>query len=248
MPEFITITPENLPDQHLCCAISDGKSMPGMETKRRWLADRLAEGHVFRKLDVRGKVFIEYAPLESAWTPVEGKGYLYIYCLWVSGKFKGQGHAGRLLQSCIDDAKAGKRAGVCAVASKKKRAFLSDGAFLKAHGFTVADTFGDGYELLALSLDGTLPKFATSVTKPKSKPGKAEWSIYYSDQCPFIPGVMKRLRTFCEESGISAEFIHVDSRKKAKSVPGPFTNWAICRQGKYITHQPMLPDQFKKML
>lgn len=39
---------------------------------------RPAEGYVFRKLDVKGCVFIEYAPLETAWTSVVGEDY-YLY-------------------------------------------------------------------------------------------------------------------------------------------------------------------------
>lgn len=46
---------------------------------------RLEEGHVFRKLDEKGAVFVEYAPLETAWVPVTGDNYLYLYCLWAAG-------------------------------------------------------------------------------------------------------------------------------------------------------------------
>ena len=67
-PGFIDLTAENIADQHLCCIIRSKKPHPGVEAKRRWLVDRLPEGHVFRKLDVKEKVFIEYAPLETAWS------------------------------------------------------------------------------------------------------------------------------------------------------------------------------------
>ncbi len=88
-PGFIDLTAENIADQHLCCIIRSKKPHPGVEAKRRWLVDRLPEGHVFRKLDVKEKVFIEYAPLETAWVPVEGDNYLYLYCLWVAGAWQG---------------------------------------------------------------------------------------------------------------------------------------------------------------
>lgn len=87
---YINLTPENLESEHLCCAnAGDRKHLHGVTQKKDWLRSRLPEGHVFRKLDARGKVFIEYAPLETAWVPVVGENYLYIYCLWVSGSFKG---------------------------------------------------------------------------------------------------------------------------------------------------------------
>ena len=81
--ELIDLTPENIGREHLRCIIRTKAAHPGVETKRRWLTQRLAEGHVFRKLDVKGCAFIEYAPLETAWVPVEGENYYYIYCLWV---------------------------------------------------------------------------------------------------------------------------------------------------------------------
>ena len=64
--EFINLTAENLADEHLCCIIRQKKPHPGVEAKRRWLAERLSEGHVFRKLNAKGCCFIEYAPLEKA--------------------------------------------------------------------------------------------------------------------------------------------------------------------------------------
>lgn len=63
--ELINLTPENLAQEHLCCIIRTKKPHPGVEAKRQWLAARLKEGHVFRKLNEKATVFIEYAPLET---------------------------------------------------------------------------------------------------------------------------------------------------------------------------------------
>lgn len=57
--EFITLSRENLSTEHLCCAIADKKHQAGVNDKRRWLAERIAEGHIFRKLDAKGKVLID---------------------------------------------------------------------------------------------------------------------------------------------------------------------------------------------
>ena len=50
---FITLTPENVMSEHLCCAIADKKHQTGVNDKRNWLAERIKEGHVFRKLDAQ---------------------------------------------------------------------------------------------------------------------------------------------------------------------------------------------------
>ena len=86
--DFINLTNENLTDEHLCCIIRSKKSHPGIDAKRQWLSERLSEGHIFRKLNAKATVFIEYAPLETAWVPIIGNNYYYLYCLWVLGSYR----------------------------------------------------------------------------------------------------------------------------------------------------------------
>ena len=137
--EYINITLDNIDQEHICCAISDKKHFEGVFNKKEWLKKRITEGHVFRKLNVQGKVFVEYAPLEKAWVPIEGTGFLYIYCLWVSGKFKGHGYGKQLLEYVINDAKKKGKQGVCVISSKKKKSYLADKKFFLKYGFEVVD-------------------------------------------------------------------------------------------------------------
>ena len=131
--EFINLTPENLDGEHLCCIIRSRKPHPGVEAKRRWLAGRLEEGHVFRKLDEKGAVFVEYAPLETAWVPVTGDNYLY--CLWAAGAYKGKGCGRALMEYCLADAGAKGKSGVCMLGAQKQKAWLSDQRFGKNTAF-----------------------------------------------------------------------------------------------------------------
>ena len=178
--EFVDLTAENLADEHLCCIIRTKKAHPGVEAKRRWLSDRLREGHVFRKLNAKGVVFIEYAPLETAWVPVIGDNYYYIYCLWVAGPYK-----------------------------------------------------GNGYELLALSFDGTTPQFAHNAKKQRIE--SQALTVYYDMQCPFIPGNLEMIRQHCEAHGVPADFIEVDTLRKAKELPCVFNNWGVFYKGRFET-------------
>ena len=182
--EFINLTTENLANEHLCCIIRSKKSHPGVEAKRQWLSERLSEGHVFRKLDAKATVFIEYAPLETAWVPINGDNYLYLYCLWVTGSYKGKGYGKALMEYCLADAKEKGKSGICMLGAKKQKSWLSNQAFAKNFGFEVVDTTDNGYELLALSLDGTTPRFAPNVKTPGIE--SKELTIYYDLQCPYI--------------------------------------------------------------
>ncbi|MGI6070919.1 MAG: GNAT family N-acetyltransferase [Blautia sp.] len=244
--QFINVTLDNLGQEHLCCAISDKKHQDGVGVKKQWLRDRLREGHVFRKLDAKGKVFIEYAPLETAWVPISGDNYLYIYCLWVAGSFKGNGYGKALLEYCIEDAKAQGKSGICALSSKKKKPYLSEKKFLQKYGFQTVDEAGDGYELLALSFDQTVPHFSESAKQMKIP--EKELTIYYGLQCPFIPNCISQVKDYCESQGIPCRLLPVDSLEKAKALPCIFNNWAVFYHGAFQNLILLNENQLKKLL
>lgn len=131
---FLNLTQDNLSTEHLCCSIRSKKPHPGVEAKRAWLAQRLKEGRVFRKQDSDKGAFIEYAPLETAWVPVEGDNYLYIYCLWVSSECKDKGLGRQLMEYCLADARAKGKSGVCMLGAEEQKVWLSDQSFAKNMG------------------------------------------------------------------------------------------------------------------
>ncbi len=231
--EFINITPENLDEEHLCCIIRSKKAHPGIDAKRQWLSQRLKEGHVFRKLDQKAVVFIEYAPLETAWVPILGQNYVYIYCLWVSGDCKGHGYGKALMEYCLADAREKGKSGVCMLGAKKQKHWLTDQAFARKFGFETVDATGDGYELLALSFDGTAPAFAPKA-KGQEIPSK-ELTVYYDMQCPYVYQTVELVKRCCEEKGVPVSLIRVDTLQKAKELPCVFNNWGVFYQGKFQT-------------
>lgn len=242
---YINLENDNINKEHLCCAISDKKHQYGVELKRSWLAKRLMEGHVFRKLDEKGKVFIEYAPLETAWVPINGENYFYIYCFWVSGSFKGKGHGRKLIEYCIDDAKSQGKSGICVISSKKKMPFLTDKKYMDKFGFKVVDSIGD-YELLALSFDCNKPAFTNNAHKQEID--MQELTIYYGKQCPYIPNCMEQVEKFCQDNNIPLNLIEIDTLEKAKSVPCVFNNYAVFYGGKFKTLHLLNEGHLKKMI
>lgn len=231
--EFINVTEENLGEEHLCCIIRSKKPHPGVEAKRQWLLKRLQEGHVFRKLNEKAVVFIEYAPLETAWVPVIGDNYYYVYCLWVSGSCKGKGYGKSLMEYCLADAREKGKSGVCMLGAQKQKSWLSDQSFARRFGFEVADATDDGYELLALSFDGTMPKFAPNAKKQRIE--SQELTIYYDMQCPYICQNVDRVKRYCEEKNVPVTFVQVDTLEKAKALPCVFNNWGVFYKGKFET-------------
>lgn len=246
MNEYINITLDNIDDEHLCCAIGDKKHKQGVDNKKEWIKNRLKDGHVFRKLNARGKIFIEYEPIETAWVPITGNNYEYIYCLWVAGSFKGNGIAKELLEYCISDSKEKGMSGICTLTSKKKKPFLGEKNFFLHYGFKVIDEIGD-YELLGLQFnDDDAPKFNENARKMEIE--SQDFTIYYSPECPYVEHEIEELTEYANNKNIPLNIIKVDTLEKAKEVPCVFNNWANFYKGKFISNTILNANSFEKLM
>ena len=246
MNEYINLSLDNIDEEHICCAIGDPKHQEGVDKKKEWIKDKLKDGHVFRKLNARGKIFIEYEPIETAWVPISGKNYMYIYCLWVAGSFKGKGIGKELLEYAIEDARSKKMSGVCTLVSQKKKPFIGDKKFFEHFGFKVVDCIND-YELMVLQFDDKdFPKFNDNARKMEID--NKGFTIYYSNECPYVEYEVKELSEYAKKNNIKLNFIRVDSLEKAKDVPCVFNNWANFYNGKFISNTILNANSFEKLL
>lgn len=246
MNNYINLDMDNIEEEHICCAIGDPKHQDGVDKKKEWMKERLANGHVFRKLDARGKIFIEYEPIETAWVPISGENYEYIYCLWVAGRFKGNGIARELLEYAISDAKEKNMSGICTLVAKKKKPFLGEKKFFLHFGFEVVDTIQD-YELLALKFDDNdTPKFNENARLMKID--DEDFTIYYTNQCPYVEYEIRELTDYAESNNIKLNFIKIDSLEKAKNAPCIINNWANFYRGEYVSNRIINAKAFEKLL
>lgn len=245
--EFKQITLENIDSEHICCCISDKKGENCVASKKAWMKERIKEGLVFYKLDVRGKVFVEYLPAERAWAPVEAEGYMYIDCFWVSGKYKGQGISNMLLEKCIADSKAKGKKGLVCLSSKKKMPFLSDPSYLKYKGFQTADTAAPFFELLYLPFekDAEVPKF-----RETAKHGHTEemgFVLYYSNQCPHTEKYAPVLMSVLEQEGLPCSVHKIETTEEAQNAPTPCTSYSLFYNGNFITNEILSEKKAQKI-
>ena len=246
MNEYINLNKDNIDNEHICCAIGDPKHQNGVDKKKEWIKSKLKDGHMFRKLNARGKTFIEYEPIETAWVPIVGKNYEYIYCLWVAGSFKGKGIGKELLEYAIDDAKKKKMSGICTLVSKKKKPFIGDKKFFEHFSFQVVDTIDD-YELMALSFDNQeVPRFSESARKMQID--SKDFTIYYTNECPYVEYEIIELKEYAKDNNIPINFVKIDSVEKAKNAPCIINNWANFYQGKFISNTILNANALKKLL
>lgn len=237
MEPFIEITKKNIDKEHICCAISDKKCIDSYKAKKDWLTKEFANGYMFRRIDARAKVFIEYGPTEKAWTPITASNYLNINCFWVSGRYKKKGYGKSLLQSVMDDAKVQKKDGLVTVVGTKKFHFMSDTKWLLKQGFIECDRAPSGFSLLVKKYNEKAenPKFNSSVLNAEC-PEKNGIVVYYSNRCPFAEfHVRKSLVETAKNRNLPLKIIKLKTMEEAQKAPSPATIFSLFLNGKFIT-------------
>ena len=206
--KYIILTEENMAKEHICCAFSDKKCAAGYELKKEWLTKEFANGYVFRRLDARAKVFIEYVPAEYAW-----------------------------LQFVIEDAKKQQKDGLVTVVGTKKNHFMNDTKWLLQHGFKEIEKLPNGFSLLVMNFheNSAVPYFNDCV-KSGACPDQQGMVAYYSNRCPYTDYYVDgMLRVLAQEKNIPLKVIKLETREQAQNSPTPATIFSLFCNGKFVT-------------
>jgi GNAT superfamily N-acetyltransferase len=236
---YINLTERNIDTEHICCAFSDKKCASSYEMKKQWLKNEFSNGYIFRRLDERAKVFIEYGPAENAWVPITAPNYLMIGCFWVSGKYKKQGHGKALLNSAIEDARKQGKKGIVTVFGTKKYHFMSDTKWLLKQGFEIRESIPEGFSLISMNIGKSKaenqPCFNESV-KCGECPEKNGLVAYYSNRCPYAEyHVTESLVETANKRNIPLKAIKLDTKEKAQSALTPATIFSLFLNGEFKT-------------
>lgn len=237
MEQFIDLNTKNITASHICCAISDKKCADSYEAKKEWLTKGFHNGYVFRRIDERAKVFIEYGPAETAWVPIKASNYLNINCFWVSGKYKKNGYGKALLKTALDDAKSQKKDGLVTVVGTKKYHFMSDTKWLLKQGFEEVERISSGFSLLVKKINpkADLPKFNETVKLGECSEKKGI-VVYYSNRCPFAEFHSKEsLTETAKNRNLPLKVIKLKTMQEAQNAPSPATIFSLFLNGKFIT-------------
>lgn len=234
---YVTLTKASIDTDHICCAFSDKKCSDSYAQKKYWLANEFDNGYVFRRLDERAKVFIEYGPAEKAWVPVTAPNYLMIGCFWVSGKYKKQGHGKALLNEVIEAAQEHGKEGLVTVVGTKKFHFMSDTNWLLRQGFEICENISSGFSLISMNFDKTSnqPYFNDSVKSGECSVNKGI-AVYYSNRCPYSEyHVNESLVATTNMRNLPLRVIKVETMEQAQSAPTPATIFSLFLDGKFVT-------------
>jgi len=237
MERLIELNTSNIAEEHICCAISDKKCSDSYQAKKNWLSKEFENGYVFRRIDARAKVFIEYGPAENAWLPIIAPNYLNINCFWVSGKYKKNGYGKELLESALQDAKAQGKDGLVTVVGTKKFHFMSDTKWLLKQGFIEFEKTSSSFSLLVKKINDKAenPSFNESV-KSGECPEKNGIVVYYSNRCPFSEfHAINSIQETAKKRQLPLKVIKLETIEQAQSAPSPATIFSLFYNGKFIT-------------
>ena len=230
MEKIIQLDKSNIANEHICCAFSDKKCKESYDLKKDWLKKEFDNGYVFRRINARAKVFIEYGPAENGWAPVDAPNYLLINCFWVSGQYKGQGYAKELLKLALEDAKNQGKDGLVTVVGTSKFHFMSDTKWLLKQGFETCEKLSSGFSLLVKKINpyANNPSFMDSVNSGECA-DKNGIVVYYSNRCPFSEyHVNTSLKETAEKRNLPLKVIKLDTMEKAQTSPTPATISSGC--------------------
>ena len=213
------------------------KCRDSYELKKDWLRREFDNGYVFRRIDARAKVFIEYGPAEKAWIPIDAPNYLLINCFWVSGQYKGQGYGKELLRLAIEDAKAQGKDGLVTVVGTSKFHFMSDTKWLLKQGFETCEKLSSGFSLLVKK---TNPKANSLNSKNRLKVEnvliKNGLVVYFFKSLPILRiSCDDSLTETAEKRKLPLKVIKLDTMEKAQTAPTPATIFSLFYNGKFIT-------------
>ena len=234
------------------CSYKDVKKHRELQNKIAWMEKYQPLGLRVKILDAGedgSQGMIEYIPGKFSWRAIDAPGYMVIHCLCIFSKsFRGKGHASRMIDACINDAKKKKTKGV-AVVTRKGAWMVSKDLFIKK-GFDVVDQATPDFELLAL-------KFATDASSPRSKNNRDRvlkqyskgLTILWSDQRPYIAKSIKEMKeTIAQRYGIKARFIEIKNAKQAQNAPSPYAIFSLIYDGNLLAFHPISNTRFKNIM
>ena len=100
---------------------------------------------------------------------------------------------------------------------------------------------------MALSFDdGETPVFSESARKMEID--SQDFTIFYSNECPYVEYEVKELSEYAQAKDIKLNFVKVDSLEKAKNAPCVFNNWANFYKGRFVSNTILNANAFEKLI
>ena len=245
---IIDVDENNVAALGFFCKMSDKKN-PGYARKQKWLKERFGEGLRIKMLDLRmgGRGFIEYIPGEYAWRAVDCKGYMFIHCIFVVGKSKGNGYGKRLVEECVEDARKAGMNGVAMVTSENN--WLARKKFLEKMGFEQVDSAPPSFALMVKKFKNCPSPSFTGGWEEKASKHKKGLTIFRSGQCPYMDDAARIVEEYAKKTGLQCKTVELQSAEEVRrQSPSAYGAFGIVYNGKLLSYSYLLEKELKEKL
>ncbi len=247
--EIKTVDASNVDETGFFCYMSKRKEA-GYKQKRDWLEARFAEGmkiKIIHEIGGRDTAFIEYIPGEYAWRAVYAPGYMVIHCLWVVGKGKGKGYGSRLIEECLQDARAQKMKGVAMLTSD--HTWLASKDIFEHNGFTEVDSAPPSFQLMATRFGSTPEPGLPKNWDDRARAFGRGLTVIRTPQCPYIENGARDILAFAKEKGIRARSVELKTAQEVQEQsPTAYGVFGTVLDGQLLAYQYLLQKDFEKLL
>ncbi len=186
--------------------------------------------------------FIEFVPGEHCWRAVRAENYMFIHCMWTTGKkYQHQGLGSLLLKDVEKEAK--DMLGVVAVTSD--RAFMANNKIFLKNGYRILAESGGDQLMIKQFREGALPLF----NDRESEPGKyGELTMIYSNQCPWVARFMEEVKPILEEKNLIPTILEIKNAKEAQNAPSVYSVFNLIYKGKLLADRYISTTRFKTII
>ncbi|MDP8207096.1 MAG: YoaP domain-containing protein [Candidatus Electryonea clarkiae] len=240
------VTPANIDKTGFFC-FRNRRSEEGYSRKKEWLLERFDEGLKIQLITEGGLGFIEYIPGEYAWRGVNADGYMFIHCLWVTGKRRNVGCGTALLETCFRDARETGKKGVAMITSEGY--FMMSKRFMLKHDFVSVENYPPSFKLMVKKFeDAPDPSFTGNWDEKLAAFGEG-LTVITSDHCPHHADAVNVCIETSKELGVKYRIVELkSSRDVREKSPSPFGTFGLVYNGKFVDHYTFNKKTFLKQM
>ncbi len=186
--------------------------------------------------------YIEFVPGEHCWRAVRAENYMFIHCLWTTGKkYQHQG-LGTLLLKDVEEA-AKDKSGVVAITSDK--AFMAGKEIFMKNGYQTLAESGKDQLMVKPFREGPLPSFNDWESELAKYQGL---TIIYSKQCPWVARFIEEVKPILEEKQLKPTIIELRNAGEAQHAPSLYSVFNLIYEGKLLADRYVSTTRFKNII
>ncbi|MBN2399678.1 MAG: YoaP domain-containing protein [Candidatus Aminicenantes bacterium] len=243
MNRIIDVTKNNIAEHsQAVCFINPGHEH--FQHKVGWLLQQSKTGLKIKLLypagEKRAAGYIEFVPGEHCWRGVRAKGYMFIHCLWTTGKPRQhKGLGGQLIR--VVEAEAKGMLGVCVLTSD--RAFMARQDIFIKHGYRIVDASGSEQLLVKQFKTGPLP----GLRRPRQQKGRG-LSIFYSKQCPWVARFVEEVKPILKKLNLPLSLTELKTAAQAQNAPCVYGVFNLLYDGRVLADRYISMTRFLNIL